>query len=110
MMRMQLVPIIMEPSPVIVTLDLQEMDLFVMVGINTPCVSTLSFSWTDINECFEEPNNCSVNSTCSNTVGSYKCYCFTGYQDEGMGYICTGKCFQWYITVSTKKKLIICRN
>ena len=40
-MRMQLVQIIMEPSPVIVTLDLQEMDLFVMVGINTTCVSTL---------------------------------------------------------------------
>ena len=40
-MRMQLVLIIMGVSPVIVTLDLQEMDLFVMVGINATCVSTL---------------------------------------------------------------------
>ena len=40
-MRMQLVQIIMGASPVIVTLDLQAMDLFVMVGINTTCVSTL---------------------------------------------------------------------
>ena len=42
MMRMQHVPTIMGASPVIVTLDLQEMDLFVMVGINKTCVSTLS--------------------------------------------------------------------
>ena len=44
----------------------------------------------DINECVDGTNNCSENSTCTNTVGSYNCSCFTGYQDEGSGYICNG--------------------
>ena len=45
---------------------------------------------SDIDECSGEQNNCSVNSTCTNTVGSYLCSCFSGYEDEGMGYVCTG--------------------
>ena len=44
----------------------------------------------DIDEC-EGDNNCSVNSNCTNTVGSYYCTCFTGYDDEeGNGYVCNG--------------------
>ena len=45
---------------------------------------------TDIDECFEGQNNCSVNSNCTNTPGSYQCSCFNGYEDEGFGYNCTG--------------------
>ena len=45
----------------------------------------------DIDECVDGSNTCSVNSTCTNTVGSYQCSCFPGYQDEGMGYVCTGR-------------------
>ena len=48
-------------------------------------------SLLDIDECFQVQNNCSVNSTCRNTVGSYQCFCFPGYHDEGMGYVCTGE-------------------
>ena len=48
--------------------------------------------YLDVDECFGE-NNCSVNSTCTNFVGSYQCMCFSGYQDEGMGYVCSGKLF-----------------
>ena len=55
-------------------------------------LSTLIFLLSiDINECSQEHNNCSVNSTCTNTVGSYQCSCFPGYHDEGMGYSCTGQ-------------------
>ena len=34
-------------------------------------------------------DNCSKNSNCTNTVGSFRCVCQTGYQ--GDGYNCTGK-------------------
>ena len=44
----------------------------------------------DIDECSSDQNNCSVNSICTNTIGSYQCSCFSGYRDEGMGYVCTG--------------------
>ena len=44
----------------------------------------------DIDECSSDQNNCSVNSTCTDTIGSYQCSCFSGYQDEGMGYVCIG--------------------
>ena len=35
-------------------------------------------------------NNCSINSACTNTIGSYQCSCLDGYLDEGLGYVCTG--------------------
>ena len=31
-----------------------------------------------------------MNSNCTNTFGNYACSCYTGYLDEGMGYVCTG--------------------
>ena len=48
-------------------------------------------SFADVDECSDGLNNCSINSTCTNTFGSYQCSCFTGYEDQGMGYECTGK-------------------
>ena len=50
------------------------------------------FAWfgLDIDECSEGVSNCSENSNCTNTIGSYQCSCFSGYQDEGMGYVCAG--------------------
>ena len=44
----------------------------------------------DIDECLSGLNNCSENSNCTNSVGSYQCHCLQGYQDEGLGYVCTG--------------------
>ena len=43
----------------------------------------------DINEC-AGVNNCSDDSNCTNTLGSYQCSCHDGYLDEGNGYTCTG--------------------
>ena len=54
-------------------------------------IRTSAYFLLDIDECSRE-NNCSVDSTCNDTVGSYDCTCFPGYQDEGIGYICTGMC------------------
>ena len=45
--------------------------------------------YVDINEC-AGVNNCSDDSNCTNTLGSYQCSCHDGYLDEGNGYTCTG--------------------
>ena len=42
----------------------------------------------DIDECLSE-NNCRVNATCTNTMGSYNCTCKKGYGGDGGG--CPGK-------------------
>ena len=45
----------------------------------------------DIDECAEELDMCHINATCENTVGSYECYCFTGF--AGDGFDCTSKLY-----------------
>lgn len=47
-----------------------------------------SRSFSDVNECAENPTVCGV-GTCQNTGGSYECYCPRGYTD-GNGTTCTG--------------------
>ena len=42
----------------------------------------------DIDECSSE-NECHVNATCANTVGSYNCTCKKGYEGDGRN--CSGK-------------------
>ena len=60
--------------------------------IKIPCFYDIleCYLLIDIDECVDGFNNCSVNSTCTNTLGSYQCSCFPGYEDEGMGYVCNG--------------------
>ncbi|XP_060571547.1 protein draper-like [Ruditapes philippinarum] len=40
---------------------------------------------TDVDECLNNKNLCDIktNSTCNNTIGSYKCVCDTGFKDDG---------------------------
>ena len=42
----------------------------------------------DIDECLEFTDMCHVNATCSDTVGSYECFCLKGF--EGNGTFCEG--------------------
>ena len=43
----------------------------------------------DIDECENETlNACDVHANCSNNVGSYDCFCLSGF--EGDGFICSG--------------------
>ena len=49
--------------------------------------STLSF--IDIDECFEESDEC--NQACTNSVGSYICSCNSGYQLAANQKTCVGK-------------------
>ena len=43
---------------------------------------------SDIDECSSE-NECHVNATCTNTIGSYNCMCKKGYKGDGRN--CSGK-------------------
>ena len=37
----------------------------------------------DINECSDGSSNCTTDSTCLNTQGSYSCICPEGYSGDG---------------------------
>ena len=43
---------------------------------------------SDIDECSSD-NQCDMNATCTNTIGSYNCACRNGYEGDGKN--CTGK-------------------
>lgn len=38
---------------------------------------------SDVNECQGKRHNCDVNAWCTNTAGSYKCFCKKGYEGDG---------------------------
>ena len=41
----------------------------------------------DINECLTNNGGCDTNATCSNTIGSFECYCNSGYYGNGLSCI-----------------------
>ena len=59
-----------------------------VTGVNYSYLTTVCFP-TDIDECVTQTDNCSEYATCSNTVGSYDCVCFDGF--DGDGFVCIGK-------------------
>lgn len=52
----------------------------------TPCFPCISL--VDVDECEQGSHSCSVHAKCSNTYGSYGCFCVTGY--HGSGFSCQG--------------------
>ena len=44
---------------------------------------------SDTNECDLGTHNCNRNARCTNTIGSFECHCYPGY--EGNGIECTGR-------------------
>ena len=47
---------------------------------------------SDVDECFEELDNCSTqdNRICKNTIGEFDCICDDGYEENGNG-MCIGE-------------------
>ena len=80
-----------------VWLGLKAMDSTVQVRGATYCLCFLRGNYTfviyhlaaDIPECVRELDDCDMNATCINTVGSYDCLCNTGF--TGNGFTCTGE-------------------
>ena len=52
-------------------------------------MSLYSHSASDVNECSRGTHNCHSNARCTNTDGSFRCTCRSGY--AGSGTSCTGK-------------------
>ena len=44
-------------------------------------------TYTDIDECERDTDNCHVNATCADVIGSFVCTCNSGF--EGNGVNCT---------------------
>ena len=52
---------------------------------------SLIYYLSDVNECSVELHDCSATATCTNTEGSFLCYCNPGY--SGNGTYCIGMFF-----------------
>ena len=64
-------------------------------AINTTVSRLGVFAWVvaieaDINECTEDTDDCDDNASCSNTDGSFKCTCNSGFRGDGKS--CSGEC------------------
>ena len=54
-------------------------------------LSIINLSLLDINECLSnETNNCS--HYCLDSIGSYSCYCYVGYELANDCFTCVGRC------------------
>ena len=51
-------------------------------------IESSDITFSDIDECTEESDNCHHNATCNNTDGSFNCTCNSGYR--GNGTFCEG--------------------
>lgn len=80
-----------------VWMDMRAMGLPASVSslyFQRPCflsqiTSTKSLQTLDIDECLMDQDNCHTNATCSDTNGSYQCFCLSGYTGDGVN--CTSK-------------------
>ena len=48
-----------------------------------------SMSFADIDECELNMDNCHVNATCADVIGSFDCTCNNGFDGDGVN--CTSK-------------------
>ncbi|XP_065198186.1 uncharacterized protein LOC135829721 [Sycon ciliatum] len=52
--------------------------------------------YEDINECVDGTHNCTMNSTCTNTVASYTCGCYAGFLNRSTGNLCSACVAPWH--------------
>mgnify|MGYP001802749892 FL=1 len=58
---------------------------------------------TDVDECTQATDDCHLNATCDNTIGSYSCECATGL--TGNGIVCDGM-YMYMLQYSLKYTII----
>ena len=57
-------------------------------------------SLQDVNEC-NNAQACPINSSCTNSIGSYNCTCLPGFTYTETSNTCVGKYFQYMYMIST---------
>ena len=55
----------------------------------------------DNDECITGTNNCTENSSCANTIGSFTCECNTGYEEVDDACVDTDECMTHNCTVNS---------
>jgi len=73
---------------VVVVVVILAMDIPVQVRINYFFRNVMTIICLDINECSGHTHDCDHDATCTDTLGSYRCSCNTGF--NGNGQTCTG--------------------
>ena len=58
--------------------------------LNTRTFPFIHILCPDLDECTDDAHQCNEHAMCNNTVGSYSCYCQSGYKGDGTN--CQGKC------------------
>ena len=66
------------------------------------CISCIFFNiFADIDECARNISGC--NQDCTNTIGSYFCSCYPGYDIQNDNRTCVGKGLTEYLHVSYRQ-------
>jgi len=55
---------------------MQDLLPLLLLVFNTPL--------TDVNECGLDTDNCHVNATCADVIGSFECTCNSGFEGDGV--------------------------
>ena len=73
--------------------------------MNNVAISSLSLSYSDIDECLQSTDDCAdgPSGTCNNTIGSYVCSCNPGY--TGDGNTCVGRFLVNFLTTFLRQHL-----
>ena len=64
------------------------------------------YNYADIDECELRIDNCHVNATCADVIGSFVCTCNSGF--DGNGVDCTGMKFMCIVASSPLNYCLSC--
>ena len=100
MTKMQIVSTPMEALTAVAEKGIGEMESTAQVNPKTIVLSTSNisiilqlnfYSYSDIDECAEDSDNCNINASCTDNIGSFDCACNSGFSGDGVN--CASKQF-----------------